>query len=401
MKKIGCLLLVISFSFLCLFTNASAKELTLDELEAQAKANRKAYNEAKSQKALTEEERDKATAEKAEVESQISSLNKELEDIEKEIKSLQESIETKDDEIKEIMKFVQVSNGESAYLEYAFGASSFTDFIYRVSVAEQLSDYNDTLIKEYNADVKELGTKQTELTSKQAELSKKQQELTILEAQLNQEIETLQSGMISKDQEYKTQISLINSMKQRGCSGSDTVSSCQNRISSSGNLTSVNGTYMPISRGYVTSDYGWRSYGGGENHTGIDFSNSTAGDAVYPIADGQVILLDYNPSCGNHIVYVKHNINGHSYITSYWHLSSWSVSVGQHVSYTTRIGSMAGRNTGDQCSGGIHVHLNLFDNAGNSWENRVANGGNPNSGRINPRTVAPQIPSEGAYFSHR
>ena len=397
MRRFFSLLLVFVLSFFLIIPVTRAKEATLNELLAQARANREAYNEAKSQKALTEQEREKAIQDKAAAEAEIENINKELEQIEKDVEKLQKSIEKKDEEIKEIMKFVQVSEGSSTYLEYIFGANSFTDFIYRVSVAEQLSDYNDKLIKEYNQNVKDLEQKQVDLSNKQVELNKKQQELTILEAKLSEKIEKLQSGIISKDQEYKTQINLINSMKSRGCSGNDTVSECL----SGGNLASVNGTYMPIARGYVTSDYGWRSYGGGEYHTGIDFSNSTAGDTVYPIADGQVILLDNNPTCGNHIVYVKHNINGHSYITSYWHLSSWSVRVGQYVSYTTKIGSMAGRNTGDRCSGGIHVHLNLFDNAGNSWENRVASGGNPNSGRIDPKTIAPQIPSEGSYFSHR
>ncbi len=397
MRRFFSLLLVFVLSFFLIIPVTRAKEATLNELLAQARANREAYNEAKSQKALTEQEREKAIQDKAAAEAEIENINKELEQIEKDVEKLQKSIEKKDEEIKEIMKFVQVSEGSSTYLEYIFGANSFTDFIYRVSVAEQLSDYNDKLIKEYNQNVKDLEQKQVDLSNKQVELNKKQQELTILEAKLSEKIEKLQSGIISKDQEYKTQINLINSMKSRGCSGNDTVSECL----SGGNLASVNGTYMPIARGYVTSDYGWRSYGGGEYHTGIDFSNSTAGDTVYPIADGQVILLDNNPTCGNHIVYVKHNINGHSYITSYWHLSSWSVRVGQYVSYTTKIGSMAGRNTGDRCSGGIHVHLNLFDNAGNSWENRVASGGNPNSGRIDPKTIAPQIPREGSYFSHR
>ena len=374
-----------------------AKEKTLNELEAEAKANREAYNKAKSEKELTEAERDKATAEKAQVEAEISSIEKQMEDISVQIENIQKEIDTKDEQMKDIMSFVQVTNGDSNYLEYIFGATDFTDFIYRISVAEQLGDYNETLIEEYNEDVKRLDKKNSELNTKQEELNKKQAELTVLEAKLNKEIETLQSGMISKDQAYKTQIKLIQSMKDRGCDGDDTVTSCQNKGS---NLVSVNGTYMPISKGYVTSDYGYRSYDN-SFHTGVDFSRSVAGDAVYPIADGEVILLDYNKSCGNHIVYVKHNINGHSYITSYWHLSSWSVSVGQKVSYSTRIGSMAGRNSGDSCSGGIHVHLNLFDNANNQWENRVARGGNPNSGRINPRTVIPQAPKKNVYFSHR
>jgi len=77
------------------------------------------------------------------------------------------------------------------------------------------------------------------------------------------------------------------------------------------------------------------------------------------------------------------------------------VRVGQKFSANTKIGSMAGRNSGDTCSGGIHVHLNLFDNAGNRWENNVANGGNPNSGRINPRNAVPQIPGHMQHFSNR
>lgn len=384
--------------FNMVISSSYAREKTLDELEAEAKANREAYNKAKSEKELTEAERDKATAQKNQVESEISSIEKQMEDIAVQVDNIQKEIDKKDEQMKDIMSFVQVTNGDSNYLEYIFGATDFTDFIYRISVAEQLGDYNEELIEDYNEDVKKLDKKNAELNTKQEELNKKQSELTVLEAKLNKEIETLQSGMVSKDQAYKTQIKLIQSMKDRGCDGDDTVTSCQSK---GGSLVSVNGTYMPISKGYVTSDYGYRSYGGGEFHTGIDFSRSVAGDAVYPIADGEVILLDYNKSCGNHIVYVKHNINGHSYVTSYWHLSSWSVRVGQKVSYSTRIGSMAGRNTGDACSGGIHVHLNLFDNANNQWENRVARGGNPNSGRINPRTVVPQTPKKGGYFSHR
>ncbi len=392
------MLMLVVFSMV--LPTSYAKEKTLNELEAEAKANREAYNKAKNEKELTEAERDKATAQKAEVEKEISSIETQLDSIGAQIEEIQKDIDAKDEQMKDIMSFVQVTNGDSNYLEYIFGATDFTDFIYRISVAEQLGNYNEQLIEEYNADVEKLDNKQSELNTKQEELNKKQSELTVLEAQLNKEIETLQSGMVSKDQAYKTQIELIQSMKSRGCKGTDTATSCQNRLSSSSSLPSVNGTHMPINSGYVTSDYGYRSYDN-SFHTGIDYSKSVAGDPVYPVADGEVILLNYNRSCGNHIVYVKHNINGHSYITSYWHLSSWSVSVGQKVSYTTQIGKMAGRNSGDSCSGGIHVHLNLFDNAGNKWENNVARGGNPNSGRINPRTIVPQTPAKGGRFSGR
>ena len=246
MKKSIIIVLMIITMFMISYNVASAaKEQTLNELLKQAQANRDAYNKAKSQKELSEKEKAEASNQKIQIEAQIKNINAELKNIEKDIEKIQKDIEIKDKEIKELMKFVQVSNGESAYMEYAFGASSFTDFIYRVSVAEQLSNYNEELITSYNKDIKNLETKQRELTSKQAELAKKEQELTVLEAKLSKQIETLKSGMISKDQEYKTQISLINSMKSRGCKGDDTPTSCERRLMNSSNLVSTNGTYMP------------------------------------------------------------------------------------------------------------------------------------------------------------
>ena len=402
MKKI-----IISIIFaLCLFlpVQAMAAE-TLDQLEAKAKANREAYQKAKEQKALSEQERAEATKQKEQVQADIKQINVDIKKAQDEITELSKQIDVKDKEIKNLMKFVQVSNGESAYLEYAFGASSFTDFIYRVSVAEQLSDYNEVLIKEYNESIKKLEQKQKELTAKQNELAKKEQQLTELEAKLTKEIESLQEGMLTKDREYKTTIDLVNSMKRMGCKGSWTQAQCianqKPRVSSSVSvtgvtLTSPNGTYMPIARGRITSDFGYRS---GGFHNGIDISNGNYGDNIYPIASGKVMLVqspgtytEGGRNCGNWIVYVLHNINGHAYVTSYWHLASASVSNGQMVTPNSVIGKMGGLHSVDQCAYGVHVHLNLFD--GNTWNIRY-----PNSGRINPRIVMPQMPGQGVYFT--
>ena len=404
MKKILYILLIIC---ICFCFGVSAKEKTLGELKAEAEANRKAYAKAKSDKELTIEEKNKATEEKAAVQKEIDAIQESLKAIEKQIAKIQEDIKKKDKQMKEIMSFVQVSNGETKYLEYIFGATDFTDFIYRVSVAEQLGDYNEQLIEEYNKDVQKLDSKQKELTAKQQELDKKEQELTILEAKLSKEIEQISEGMLSKDEEYRATISLINNMtKVMGCSDNQTKSQCQAMIdernrqaaarasSSSGGSSysggvpvSTNGTYMPIAYGYVTSDYGWR---GGEFHTGIDFSGTGHGSNVYSVASGTVVNITYpayRGACGNHIVYVYHNINGVQYTTSYWHMINVSVSVGQYVTPNTVLGHMGGLHSEDNCAYGAHVHLNLFRGLSTN-----------NSGRINPRIMMPQIPSEWKYF---
>lgn len=367
---------------------------TLDQLLAKAKANRAAYEKAKNEKQLTEAERDKAIKDKENVQKQISDIQAELKRISSEIDKLQKSIEKKDKQMKEIMSFVQVSNGETNYLEYIFGATDFTDFIYRVSVAEQLGSYNEQLIKEYNADVKRLDNKQHDLTAKNTELNNKEQELSILEARLNSQIETIKEGMLSKEDEYKTQISLINNLKKLNCKGYETLAACQRRLAPPANsgsgitVPNAYGTYMPLNRGYITSPYGQRT---GEFHTGIDFSSGVV-DNVYPIADGTVVNIvkpRYPGACGNHQVYVFHNIRGRAYTTSYWHLTGVSVRVGQSVGAGTKIGTIAGRGYVDACAQGGHVHLNLFNGLTTT-----------NAGRINPTIVLPQASSKG-YFSHR
>lgn len=386
----GFLVALVLFSMV--LPTSYAKEKTLGELKAEAQANRKAYNEAKNQKELTEAERNKAQAEKASVQKEISSIEGQLTSISSQIESIKKDIEKKDEQMKDIMSFVQVTNGSSNYLEYIFGATDFTDFIYRISVAEQLGNYNEELIEEYNNDVKKLDSKKSELNAKQQELSQKQQQLSVLEAKLNNEIESLQEGMLSKDEEYKTLISTINNLTSSKnavkCTDSDTMSSCQRKQDNArpNNIVVTGNTYMPIARGRVTSDYGQRS---SDFHTGIDFSNSVHGDSVYPVAAGQVINITYpkySGACGNHIVYVYHT--GLGFTTSYWHMTSVNVRVGQGVNPDTKLGSMGGLASEDSCSAGTHVHLNVFNGLHTT-----------NSGRQNPRNYIKNIPSKGVYFT--
>ncbi len=388
MKKV-CLFVTILVTCSMFLSTGYAAQKTLNELKSEAQANRDAYNKAKSQKAETEAEKNEATKQKQEVESQISSIQSEVTNVQNQIEKIQKDIDKKNEQMKDIMSFVQVTDGENNYLEYIFGATDFTDFIYRVSVAEQLGNYNETLIKEYNKSAKELENKKNELASKQSELTKKQQELATLEAKLNQEVQKISEGMLTQDQEYKETISLINNLISLGCSGSETMSSCQARIAkqskgNSGGSANYNGTYMPLTSGQVTSGYGWRT---GEFHTGIDFSNGSVSN-VYPVASGQVVnYKDGSTStCGNHIIYVYHPDYG--YTTSYWHLTNRSVSLGQWVNPGTVLGQIGGRGYTDPCAYGGHVHLNLFNGLTTS-----------NSGRIDPKTWLKNIPSQGVWFT--
>lgn len=394
--KIFSLLLigVVLFS-MSLPTSYAAAEKTLRQLKAEAEANRKAYNAAKEEKELTEAERNQAQEQKKQVESEISSIESQLESIANQIDQIQADIDKKDEQMKDIMSFVQVTNGDSNYLEYIFGATDFTDFIYRISVAEQLGDYNEKLIEEYNNDVKKLDNKKSELSTKQQELNTKQQELAVLEARLNKEIENITEGMLDKDEEYKVTISMIQNLEKLNCDLDDTLTACQRKLDNSrpGGIVVTGNTYMPIAKGRVSSAYGSRDLDGDgyyeDFHTGVDFSNSVHGDPVYPVASGTVVAIrypSYSRQCGNHIVYVYHN--GLGYTTSYWHMTSVNVRVNQVVYPDTKLGSMGGLNSEDDCAYGTHVHLNVFNGLHTT-----------NSGRQNPNNYIKNIPAKGVYFT--
>ena len=82
------------------------------------------------------------------LETKIKETVEKITNLQKEIEENTKSIEKKSEESKQIMAYYQISNGENAYLKYAFGASTITDMIYRVSLVEQLTNYNEQIIKE-------------------------------------------------------------------------------------------------------------------------------------------------------------------------------------------------------------------------------------------------------------
>ena len=64
-------------------------------------------------------------------------------------------------------------------------------------------------------------------------------------------------------------------------------------------------------------------------------------------------------SCGGNQVYVYHTINGVKYNTSYWHLLTINVNVGDKVDSNTVVGTIGGgsKTSGwDWCSTGPHLH---------------------------------------------
>ncbi|MDD4547197.1 MAG: peptidoglycan DD-metalloendopeptidase family protein [Bacilli bacterium] len=264
---------------------------------------------------------------------------------EKEIVKLNENIASKDKEIKELMKFFQLSTGENMYLEYAFGASSMTDFIYRLAVVEQLTKYNNQMIDDMNNMITQQEKKTKELAAQQKNAQVKRRELSSEQVKLGDRVYSLNENSMTLSEEIADAKKTIKNYEKLGCKPNDILSVCSR----------VNGDVSfarPTLQGLITC--GWGCYGG---HRAIDIGG-IAGENIYATAAGLVVDITWGSTCGGNYVTIQHKVNGKSYASRYMHMASIRVGLHQNVTKDTVLGTVGGYAGGyDRCTTGPHLHF--------------------------------------------
>lgn len=367
MKKllVGTSIILLLVSFIALPIDTSAK--TIQEFENEVSRYTQQLEEKKANLAKNKEEVQEIIRKIKNIENQIEEAENEIKRLQVEIEESQKEIERKSEESKNIISYYQVSNGENAYLEYAFGASDITDMIYRLSVVEQLTEYNEKIMKELEELIKKNQATQEELRKKEEELKGLKQELKKEQARIEADSASILESMPSIQEQINSARDSVKYYKSLGCGATEDIQSCEYRIAkeNGGSLPSVGFFSRPIDYGYVV-----RGVSG--DHMGYDLSSGNRNIAIHPIAAG-VIHSIYTDSCttsywcsamgfwcnGNaKIVVVKHNYGGRYIYSSYIHLSSYgNIWVGQYVNKDTVLGYMG--TTG--CSTGEHLHLEIAD----------------------------------------
>lgn len=412
MKRFLVIFSLFCFVFLSVYPmqDVSAKEKTLGELKKELQALEASLNKNTEEKNKTDEQIKETTSKIQSIEAEIKQTNEEVNKLVSEIQTLNKQIEEKNKEIKSIVNFVQVASGESAYMEYIFGAKDFTDFIYRMAVSEQMVDYNDKLIQEYDSLVKQNNQKQETLKQKQQSLAAKQQELELQKSKLGEKKEELNEGELDLKERIKVQKKSIQNMNNMGCNDNETTTACMNRkvpsVSNPGSGSNIvtRGSFIrPLVSAYVSSEYGWRFHptlGYNRLHTGIDLGASGSSVPVYASASGRVGAIIRRASCGGNQIYIYHNIGGRTYTSGYMHLRSINVSEGQTVTAQTVIGTVGGNPAieyWDRCSTGQHLHFIL---ATGLYFADYSNYNTFTSHTFNPRNMV-SFPGTGGSFYGR
>lgn len=371
MRKKVLVLLVIGLLLIPLFTfnNTEYSAKTLRDLRSELKTlqNKEAARIARGQRTESEIAYSQNQVKKAQ--QDIIKGREQIEQANEEIENLNKEIAEKEEQTRELVRFLQIANGENSYLEYVFGATSMTDLINRLAIVEQLSEYNDELITEMNALIKKDKKLKKDLAKKEKELNSNINSLENLIDDLGDELIALGQEGVKLSDDIKKKKEQIKFYENLGCKEDQDLDKCVN-------MPYDTSFIRPIAIGIISSEYGWRSYAGGQVHYGTDIATGREGYNVYPSAAGKVSTVIKKSSCGGNMVFIDHTVNGVNYSTVYMHLQSIKVKLGDVVYKETVIGKSGGGPSTfgwERCSTGAHLHFGMSRGHYVSYSNWVAN----------------------------
>ncbi len=356
MKKL--LIVIIPILVLTIILPINVNAVTLKEYEDAVVRYTKELQEKEAKIARGKEEIAAVKKNIADTETKIDETEKEIDRLQEEIEKCNKEIEKKNKESKNIISYYQISNGENVYLEYAFGASDITDMIYRMSVVEQLTDYNDKVMKELKELIETNKKKTEELNQKTEELKELKKKLESEKERIEQEV----SGVEGTVPSTKGQIALyqqrVSYYKSKGCKSNDVIGvTCDIPPATTGGgavpagaVIGANGFRFPVNGGRISWGYG----SGG--HRGVDITRG-CGTPIYAVAPGRVYYKGNTlDNYGAYMVLIVHNVNGKLVFSQYAHvLPNIPVYVGQDVDIGTVVAYMG--STG--YSTGCHLHLEM------------------------------------------
>lgn len=348
------------FSIVSLLGITNVKAITLKEYEDKVAKYQNEVNAAKAAIRKTE-------GQIASTQNEIKNINEEVKKLDQEIVNMREEVEKGKEEIKEkslqvkqFFAYLQMANGENAYLEYAFGADNVTDFIYRMSIVEQMTEYNNEVIADLENMIERNSKREVEINKKEKNLASKKETLGSKVVSLGEEKAALESGGMTSAQELKNYQELVASYKKKGCKSSDVIGvDCA--------VTGSAGIFRrPVKTGTITSEFGGRW---GSFHRGVDITSpNLKKEKIYPVANGTVIAK-YNDYYGALVIMIEHydSKTNKWYTSDYCHMSSYApnIKVGtfvtsdQYIGYMGNTGYVIPKPTKSNPNAGTHLHMEI------------------------------------------
>ena len=361
MKKVLSITIVLLLVFAS-YVPLNVQAVTLREYEESLEKYKSELNSTNNQINVSRKELEEIQAKIADIDKQIQDAINEVERLEQEIEKNNQEILDKKEQSKKLMEYYQIANGENIYLEYAFSATDITDMIYRLSIVEQLTDYNDKVMSELKELIRINQAKQKELEAKQVELNNLREEMNKQASKVKGNITSMEGAIPNLQGQLDSYQQKVNYYKSVGCEPDDVIGrDCAKENYADGFVFPLNGSY------WTSSGFYWD---GGSGHKGLDFAQG-CGNVVKAVANGKVYYVGSGKDLyGAKMILVVHNYNGRKVFSQYTHLSGYAVSENENVTAGQVIGYVG--STG--WSTGCHLHLEMsvdvgwdYNRPGNYW----------------------------------
>ena len=267
-------------------------------------------------------------------------------------------------------------DGKLSYWSVLFKANSFSDFLDRLSMIEEIAAADQRRIKELNDAAKVVEEAKIGLESEKIALEASRKEMESASAELEksrEEADQLLKQLIATGEEYQKLLDEAERKESQTAGKIDSLDSAydaakereyqewlasQPPVQTGGSSNTVDGVtwLLPINYTRFSSPFGYRIhpiYGDWRFHYGVDLS-APQGTPIYATRGGRVTYATYDSSSG-YYVSINH-LDG--FVSKYLHMTHYIVSPGQYVAAGQIIGYCG--STG--ASTGPHLHFSLYYN---------------------------------------
>ena len=361
----------------------------INQMKEQLKKNRNEVAKLEGQISANMDKMEDIVANKNLIDQQIFLLHDQVQNLNKQITAYSALIADKQaeldeatanwkalsDKYKERIRAME-EDGKLSYWSVLFKANSFSDFLDRLSMIEEIAASDQRRIKELNEAAKVVAEAKAGLESEKTALEASRKEMEATSAELEKsrtEADNLLKQLIATGEEYQKLLDEAERKESQTAGKIDSLESAYDAAKereyqewlasqppqqTGGSSNTVNGVtwLLPINYTRFSSPFGYRIhpiYGDWRMHYGVDLS-APQGTPIYATRGGRVTYATYDSSSG-YYVSINH-LDG--FVSKYLHMTHYIVSPGQYVAAGQIIGYCG--STG--ASTGPHLHFSLYYN---------------------------------------
>lgn len=362
----------------------------IDQWKEQLKENQSQVAQLEGQLSANMDKMEDVVAQKNVTDQQIFLLHQQVQNLSQQITAYSELIADKQAELdtatahwqelsdknKERIRAME-EDGKLSYWSVLFKANSFSDFLDRLNMIEEIAAADQRRLEELNQAATVVKEAKEGLESEKTALETSKKELEASSAKLEEsqkESDKLLKQLIATGEEYQALLDEAERKESETAGKIDDLEyaydeakereyqqwlASQPPASNGGASNVVDGVtwLLPINYTRFSSPFGWRIhpiYGDWRFHYGVDLS-APQGTPIVASRGGRVTTTDYEAGGAGYYVSINH-LDGYS--TRYLHMTHYIVSPGQYVAPGQVIGYCG--STGG--STGPHLHFSVYYN---------------------------------------